>query len=146
MSVVGPGDIRGNVRFVDPKQVTSTSSQLVRLRPPSPEVRRNHRLQVVTEVVCTGAPLSELSRRLRGRLGPNPVLTSACHFQAPYEEDIRMNTSRVFALLVVIAAVCAGCERTDMTAGRTSVTVRLPPARAVSPEPGFSFAVSRPRS
>ena len=40
--------------------------------------------------------------------------------------------------LIVLTLACAACEPANDRAGKSSVTVRLPPPRPAIPEPGFS--------
>lgn len=50
--------------------------------------------------------------------------------------------NRVYTVVIALIAVCAGCGEKDATSRSGSVTVRLPPPRPETPEPGFSSAVT----
>jgi hypothetical protein len=54
------------------------------------------------------------------------------------DED-RMARSQLSALVLVMAIATAGCDGGSDKVARSSVTVKLPPARSHSAEPAFSF-------
>jgi hypothetical protein len=44
---------------------------------------------------------------------------------------------RVSALLVGLALLSAACNKLPQDSPKTSITIKLPPARAAKPNPGF---------
>jgi hypothetical protein len=50
-----------------------------------------------------------------------------------------MPSRKLIVPLLAMALASTGCHRNGAHEAKSSVTVKLPPARAATPRPGFSF-------